>query len=191
MRSHLPLNLWREKLDAHPEVKVIQTMRDPGDTLVSYFHHFRSDAMIGAFNGTWDDFFTWFQDGRLPYGDPFIHATEWYKYNVRRPNSLIVKYEDVLSDPRREIRRIAKFLDYDLRPSEIDLIAKKTTFDAMKPKWDAFMAHNPMWHCDKSTFMRRGGVGDARNYLTEAQATFLREQKRRFFAPLNVVFSRK
>ena len=40
-KCHLQHQLWEPNLDKNPNVKIIQTTRNPKDTLVSYYHHFR------------------------------------------------------------------------------------------------------------------------------------------------------
>ena len=94
-KCHMMYKLWKPNLDKHPTVKIIETTRNSKDTLVSFYHHFRSDGMLGGFNGTWDQYFEWVKQKRLPWGDLFEHTAEWYEYNKNRPNSLVVKYEDI------------------------------------------------------------------------------------------------
>ena len=38
LKSHLPYPLWKNSIQKHPELKIIQTIRNPKDTLVSYYH---------------------------------------------------------------------------------------------------------------------------------------------------------
>ena len=68
-KSHLPFSLWRKNIEKHPDIKIIQTIRNPKDTLVSFYHHYRSDGAGGAFNGTWDQYFERFRGRKLIWGD--------------------------------------------------------------------------------------------------------------------------
>ena len=80
MKTHLPYSHWKEQLDKHPNMRVIQTIRNPKDTLVSLFHHMSNDDTIGGFNGTWNQFFELFKEKRLPYGDFFEGTSAWLKF---------------------------------------------------------------------------------------------------------------
>ena len=62
MKTHLPYEVWKHQLEKHPDIKVIQTIRNPKDTLVSWYHHCRSDSQMGAFHGTWDQYFEIFKE---------------------------------------------------------------------------------------------------------------------------------
>ena len=84
MKTHLPFELWEKQLKKHPNLRVIQTIRNPKDTLVSYYHHYRSDPTMGAFNGTWDQFFKLFKEKKLPWGDYFQHNAAWYRFNKNK-----------------------------------------------------------------------------------------------------------
>ena len=56
IKTHLPLCYWKDALDKSPGTKVIQTVRNPKDTLVSLYHSCRMNQYFGWFNGTWDQF---------------------------------------------------------------------------------------------------------------------------------------
>ena len=36
MKTHIPYQIWQKQLEKHPDLKVIQVIRNPNDTLVSY-----------------------------------------------------------------------------------------------------------------------------------------------------------
>ena len=57
LKTHLPLCYWKDALDRSPETKVIQTIHNPKDTLVSFYHFHRMNKLLGCLNGTWDEFF--------------------------------------------------------------------------------------------------------------------------------------
>ena len=69
-------------------------------------------------------------------------------------------------------------MGYDLTPSEISSIVEQTTFDAMK----ANPAANVSWvkafpnKGVTTEFMRKGQVGDWRNYFTDEQSARVDEE---------------
>ncbi len=41
LKTHLPLDFWKHNIDKHPELKMIMTIRNPKDVLVSYYHFYQ------------------------------------------------------------------------------------------------------------------------------------------------------
>ena len=190
MRTYLPHQIWKDNIDKHPNVKIIQTIRNPKDTLVSYYHHFRSDAMIGRFNGSWDQFFQRVKDQKLSYGDMFHHTAEWYKFNVDRTNSLILEYEDMKKNPRSHVIKIANFLGQDIPDSKtIDLIVEKSSFKTMGKKINSFFKYNKSWDSNKSQFIRKGEIGDWVNYFSNEQSTYIDDRSEELLHPLGLTFN--
>ena len=184
MKTHLPYELWKQQLEKHPNIKVIQTVRNPKDTLVSYYHHCRSGSSIGAFHGSWDQYFELFKQKRLPFGDYFEHIADWYKFNKDRKRSLILVYEEMKKSHRDHVIKIAKFLGYDLSDKVVDLIVEKTTFKDMSKT----VKHSPGWKSDRSNFIRKGEVGDWANYFSEDQSKFIDAKCKEYLEPLGLKF---
>ncbi len=57
IKCHLPYELMKDNVERRPNMKIIQTLRNPKDCLVSYYHHMRADEFTGPYNGTWDQYF--------------------------------------------------------------------------------------------------------------------------------------
>ena len=189
MKTHLPYELWKNQLRRYPNVKVIQTIRNPKDTLVSFYHHFRSSGQLGTFNGTWDQYFELFKQKRLPWGDYFEHNAEWYKFNRGRKESLVLIYEDMKKSHRDHVIQIAKFLGQDLTDKLIDMIVQKSSLKEMSVSVnEMFEKEIPSWKSDRSQFVRKGQVGDWVNYFSEEQSQFIDEKCKEYLEPLGLSF---
>ena len=189
MKTHLPYELWKDQLEKYPHVRVIQNIRNPKDTLVSYYHHFRSSGQLGAFHGTWDQYFELFVQKRLlPWGDYFEHNADWYNFNKNRNESLILVYEDMKKSHRDHVIKIAKFLGYDLSDKVIDLIVEKSSFKDMSKIINDKMHKAPNWKSERSEFVRKGQVGDWVNYFTEEQKEFVDAKYKEYLKPLGLNF---
>ena len=188
MKTHLPYGLWKNSLEKHPNMKVIQTIRNPKDTLVSYYHHARSDGTLGAFNGTWDQFFQLMKEKKLPWGDFFEVSVDWYKFNKDRENSLVLQYEEMKKYHKDHVIRIAKFLGHDLPDKTIDLIVKNSTIKEMSKKFDTVQKNDVTWKSDRSHFIRKGHVGDWVNYFSKDQNEYIEAKCKEYFDPLGLSF---
>lgn len=78
----------------------------------------------------------------------------------------------------REIERIARFLGYDLSPEMITSITEQTQFKTMQKNPAANMAWTDKYRSNSETvkFMRKGRIGDWRNYFSEEQSALLDEE---------------
>ena len=182
MKSHLPYQIWKHLLEKHPTLKTIQTMRNPKDTLVSYYHHMRADIHTGAFHGTWDQFFEMFKEKRLPWGDYFEHTVNWYKFNKDRKESLVLVYEEMKKSHRDHVLKIAKFLGYDISDKVTDTIVEKTSLNAMSKDFNDMLKESPAWKSDRAGFIRKGEIGDS-----EGQSEFVDAKCKEYLEPLGII----
>ncbi len=71
-----------------------------------------------------------------------------------------VSYEDMKSNPEREIRKIADFLKIPVSKDRIREIAQETSFEAMKSNPTTNYSHWDSWLRNKNEadFMRKGNL---------------------------------
>ena len=188
LKTHLPYELWKNQLDKHPDLKIIQTIRNPKDTLVSYYHHLCGDDQSGGFKGTWNQFFEVFQQKRLPWGDYFEHNAEWYKFNKNRKNSLILIYEEMSKDPKTHVAKIANFIGHEISENAVDLIVENSTVEKISPKFKEMYKNFPAWNLEKSLFVRKGVVGDWMNYFSTEQSEYVDAKCKEYLEPLELNF---
>lgn len=151
IKTHLAL----DGLPFYPHVKYIVVGRDPRDVFMSLWNHYASHTpafvqFINAYPGRvgppfpvppdsirdfWRDWisrgwFDWEHEG-YPYWGNMHHVQTWWTYR-HLPNTLLVHFADLLTDCRREIRRIAAFLDVAVSDEQIATIADATSLGAMR-----------------------------------------------------------
>jgi hypothetical protein len=168
-KSHLP----REWL---PDgARYVYVERDGLDVLLSYFHFYR--AYLG-FEGSLDDFYRRFIEGRLQYGSWFEHVAGW-RARASDPDVLIVRYENLLSDRKASIRGIVEFLGWDCDERCVDRAVTESSFDAMKKRESVFDHATALLlerGVSPESFLRAGESGRGADALTDAQARKIRER---------------
>ena len=187
IKTHLPLDLLKENIDKLPNMKIIQTIRNPKDTLISMYHMLRMTKNLGSFNGTWDDFFSMVTSSRGPGSDLFEFTLAWYNYNKNRKNSLVLIYEEMKEDLRSHVVKIASFLGRKLSDKVIDYITEKTTFQNMAndPKYNR--EDVPIFDKSKSKFLRKGTVGDWVGYMSDEQSAYVDAKYKELFVPAGLL----
>jgi len=161
-KTHLPYDLVPKPRDQATKPRHIYVMRNPKDTAVSWYHH------IISFHPTssWGEYFEKFFKGEVFYGSWFDHVLSWWKHKDD-PNILFLKYEEMKKDLPSTIEKIAKFVGKELSKQIVERIADQVTFTAMKKEGNA----NYTWYKQFSgEFIRKGQVGDWRNYFTDEQS---------------------
>jgi hypothetical protein len=104
----------------------------------------------------------------VEFGNYFDHLLSWLPHKDDK-NVLFLKYEDMKRDLRGAVSQIASFLEADLSGDVIDKIANLTSFGKMKV--DNSVNYSWSERRDKrGEFMRKGIVGDWKNFLTAEQS---------------------
>lgn len=153
--------------------QVLYVARDPKDACISFFHHLTHQAPEdGGFPGTLDEFVDDFIQGKIVFGTWQRHIVSWYKF-VHDPRFLFLTYAELKASLPKQVRRIAAHLRVEppLSEEEVERILPKLSVDWMKTNIDKFNPRSVRWldKGDGFSFVRKGAIGDAENYLTAEQ----------------------
>ena len=168
-KTHLPYDMVAKMVEQG--TKVVVGLRNPKDTLVSYFHFYQ---MVIAFNfkGTFGQFFELFRTKHLLYGDPIEFSLGWWNQR-HRDNVYICFYEDFNENAFEEVEKIAKFLGQDLTKEQTEAIVQWASFKNMKQEKTTNYSNFEPFDFKVSPYMRKGTVGDWKNYLSETQSKYI------------------
>ncbi|NXS48330.1 ST1C1 Sulfotransferase, partial [Balaeniceps rex] len=162
MKTHLPVQLVPPSF-WEQNCKIIYVARNAKDNLVSYYHfHRMSKGMPDP--GTWEEFIEKFMTGK---GDELQSA-----------------------NPKKEIQKILKFLEKDVNQEVLNTILHNTSFEIMKenPMTNYTTEFQGIMDHSISPFMRKGVVGDWKNYFTVAQNEKFDEDYKKKMADTSLVF---
>ena len=172
-KSHFPYDLMPCGLPSTTPGRYIYVARNPKDVAVSYYHHCQRQIYY-PLKLQWDEYFkASLIDGILAYyGDYFDHVLSWWKHR-NDPNVLFIKYEDMKKDLPSSVSKIARFLGSNIGENTITKIAELTKFENMKKTSTANHSWGDGFIFLPNTsvkFMRKGIVGDWKNYFTSEQS---------------------
>ena len=177
-------------------------MRNPLDTVVSYFHHIKSEVAPEYANTTFDQFVEEFITGKTDWNDYWDHIVSWIEQKSQTDNILYVKYEEMKRDPRNVILKVADFMGFDLsqNPQLLDKIVHESSLDVMKKSINESMSslkgHNNKFVIPKKmsrlldlmnqadvmdgfselAFIRKGIIGDYKNHLNGDQEARIKKK---------------
>lgn len=159
--------------------RFIYVWRNPEDVAVSYFHLYRRYL---RFEGTFDDFFERFLEGRVQYRSWFRHVAGWRQAAARDSKILMVSYEGLRADPVEGIGRIARFCGVTADETRLKEVARLSDFSRMKKDEDKFDHLGELmrtWGIRPGSFIREGKVGRGEGLLDAARISALKEARAR------------
>ena len=185
LKSHLQEHvLHKSVMEGKP--KVIVVMRNPKDQLVS-FYHFHKNLPVLGFPGTWNEFFELYKKKELYYGDIFDFDVGWWKHRDEE-NVLFLKFEDMKRDLNSTVQQIAQHCQVQLSPSQVGRIVAQGDFQAMK-SCGAVRRSVESVGMTLEDFLRKGEVGDWRNYFTPEQSAYVDAQCVERLNPVGLQFA--
>ena len=166
------------------KVKVIHVRRGIPDTLVSFYHFYRINPHLGCFKGTFEDYFRFYEAGRLMYGDPIAYNQQWW--DVRdRERILCLSYEEMKRDIRDVIRRIASFLNRAITDETVGRIAEASTLAKMKE--NTYNDISVIWkkpdEKKEKKFYRKGIIGDWKTHFNHDLTARLEQRLKQTTVP--------
>ncbi|MEA5536439.1 sulfotransferase domain-containing protein [Crocosphaera sp. XPORK-15E] len=174
IKTHLPYNLT----PYHPDAKYIYVARNPFDCAVSFYHHTRGFIKHYDFaEGTFDEFFECFINGEVDFGDYFDNLVLWYE-NKNDHNVLFLTYENMKIDSKKAIIKIIHFLgepyiDRIKNEQILNKIIINSSLENMKKEQQRWSSKRPE---NMPPFIRKGQVGDWKNYFSPEQQQRLTEK---------------
>ena len=206
IKTHLPV----QGLPLYDEVRYIHTARDGRDALMSMHNHFTGysptqfenfdrigleDPTIGRpyprFPSNPAEFFRIWISTPAVAGDSegtpspsFFDLEVGYWAARRRPNVLLVHYNDLKADLDGEMRRIAAFLDIAVDEAVWPSLVAAAGFEAMRAAGDELMPQTRGMFVEGSQrFFNKGVNGRWRDVLTDADLTLYADKAHQKFSP--------
>ena len=183
-KSHLPFCLLpSELLDT---CKIVLCIRNPKDTIVSYYHY---DKLLKhhGYTGDFASHFDLFMSDTVMYAPYFAYVVEAWKRRDH-PNLCVIFYEDMKKDQEAAVRKVAKFLGKELSEEKIKSLVQHLDFKSMKQNkavnYEALI-QNP----EGGSFMRKGQVGDWKNYFTDEMSARVDDAIKKYCTPIGLEFT--
>ncbi|KAK3605554.1 hypothetical protein CHS0354_013195 [Potamilus streckersoni] len=195
LNTHFPLHMLPKDL-LEKKRKIIQVMRNPKDIVVSMYNHSKS-MRIGVsrfYSGTFSDYLSLFYSLEgVAKGGWNKYVRDFEKFVKDNPDYpiLTLYFEDIKQDPKKEITKVAKFLDVSYTEELITAVTEKCEFENLKKAnkeiKDDYISRN--LGCNGKQFIyRKGTVGDWKNWFTVAQNELFDETFERWMSGSELKF---
>jgi estrone sulfotransferase len=148
--------------------KVIYLIRDGRDVYVSYYFHKLNQLPSGC---TFREFLKRQDHYPCTWGE---HVSSWL-FSLSPSNLLLVRYEDLIRDCPKELKRIASYLGLDRTANQLSLASEKSSFDNMRRielvKGRLYKDQGP------KVFMRKGKSGDWKDFFGQDEKTVFKSRE--------------
>lgn len=163
VRTHLPY----DKAPIHPLAKCIYISRNPYDTAVSLYNEL---CAINEFEGSFDDFFSFFLHSQMAYNDYFEHHKGWLQRKTNQ-HVLWITFEDLKTYPKNVIKQIGDYLGGEYQRNVLDEfilqeVIRQSSFVNMKLNENILVASNPN-RINGYSFFTSGLIGEYKKYFSE------------------------
>ena len=168
IKTHLHYQMLPESVFTSG-AKVLYVSRDARDVCVSFYHYSRI-LRVYKYQGSFSEFRDSFTHDTMLYGPYREHVKGYLEHS---DTVLCLTYEQMHQDRASVVRKVAEFLDVALTDADVDNIVENTSFEVMKRNPDTnfqqWVKNGMFPQPDEGTFMRKGVVGDWKNYFTEEE----------------------
>ncbi|XP_033124027.1 amine sulfotransferase-like isoform X1 [Anneissia japonica] len=153
------------------KAKIVFVIRNPKDSVVSYFHFAQPFRYAEEFD-TWEGFLKCFMSEGMPGRSWFNYNLTYWKHRNEK-NFYWTTYENMKLDIRSVIEDVASFLGHPASGEKLDKLVKLADFSRMNKKYDgrfpkASVPDN-VREAIPFKILRKGQVGDWKNKFTVAQ----------------------
>ncbi|KAL6616689.1 hypothetical protein ACP70R_038959 [Stipagrostis hirtigluma subsp. patula] len=179
LATHLPHSLLPERvMDESFGCRIVYICRDPKDALVSLWHFTKKAApaaVVDAQSFTFQEMFELFCEGRCPNGPQWHHVLQYWQESVRRPDKVMfLRYEEMLREPERNLKKLAKFMGCEFSDEEeeagvVRAIVELCSLEKMK-NMEVNRSGSTKLGVKSESYFRKGVVGDWSRHMTPEMA---------------------
>lgn len=127
IKTHLPIQLLPKAIwTVRP--RIIYTARNPKDSAVSFFHHYRN---MHGYRGDMDAFYRAFLADEVAYAPFNDHILNFWKTRDE-PNVLFLTYEQMKSDLMAVLRRTQTFLGKSFGSEQLEQLCQHLDVETMR-----------------------------------------------------------
>jgi hypothetical protein len=150
--------------------KIIYIVRDPRDVFISYYE-FQLKRRVISDDCRLEEFLPRFMESAIEpkMGSWRDHVVSWIATRGGQENFLLLRYEEMLSNPQREATKIASFLGLDSQPERIGRAVELSSADRMRK---LEKEQSRQWRATKKTrqdkpFVRKAAAGGWKSALPQ------------------------
>ncbi|KAK6787056.1 hypothetical protein RDI58_015581 [Solanum bulbocastanum] len=165
--THLPYRVLPDSIKNSDYCKIIYIARHPKDTLISMWHFLNRNQKRLENPFPLEEAVESFCNGVHIYGPFFEHVLEYWEESKKNPQKILfLKYEDLKIDPKKEVAKIALFLEKPFgNEQDLEIVLKKCSLERLK-NLEVNKSGSVLVNVSNSSFFRKGIVGDWKNYMT-------------------------
>ena len=152
VKTHLPAS----NCPYSPEARYVYVTRHPVSCYLSCLEFTRTNGGPVAREGP--AALDWFCGNRMWWGSWPDHVAGWWDWAISRPNVRFVHFEEMKADLPAVLRRLAHFLSLEISDIELDLVARKCSFDFMKEREEWFEMSPPTVFAAGSSLFKSGSA---------------------------------
>ncbi|KAH7846051.1 hypothetical protein Vadar_009152 [Vaccinium darrowii] len=167
-QTHLPYQILEETVNSS-DCRVIYVVRNPKDTLVSVWHFVNSLELAKTAQWPLEEVVDQFCEGFLPFVPYYDHVLEYHKKSMERPKKFFfITYEELKSDPKTHVKKLAEFLGCPFDNEElVEEVVRSCSIETLRnhdvsKSSDVFSFYEFRYN----SYFRKGQVGDHKSYLT-------------------------
>uniref|UniRef100_A0ACD5XUB1 Uncharacterized protein n=1 Tax=Avena sativa TaxID=4498 RepID=A0ACD5XUB1_AVESA len=173
LATHLPLfSLLPREMSSGDRCRIVYLCRDPKDALVSRWHFERK--VDGGHHMELEEALAMFCEGVSECGPFWDHCLEYWKESLARPDKVVfLKYEEIVADPVRAVRKLAGFLGAPFSEEEESsgvpqAVVRLCSFETLTglPVNQAGGVDHGHFYMPNSAFFRKGVTGDWANHMS-------------------------
>ena len=186
LETHLSLELLPHNL--LDTCKVVSCLRNPKDTVVSFYHHEKL-LNVHGYTGNFPSYFDLFMDNLVMFSPYFQYTSELWKLR-NHPNMCLLFFEDMKKDLKASINKVAMFLGKELSEEQVEKLEIHLSFRKMKenPSVNKDGLKDMQLMDPSGSFFRKGEVGDWKNYFTADMSKRMDAAIEKYLKPIGLEF---
>ncbi|TMW88458.1 hypothetical protein EJD97_018541 [Solanum chilense] len=165
LHTHLPFHFLPNSI-INSNCKIVCVARNPKDTLVSLWHFFnsifRGNQEPYPLEKAVDEFCT----GVHQYGPYFENVLGYWLESQKRPEKILfLKYDEMIKDPKEQVRKLGLFLGKPFEKEEdLEKVVWRCSLERLR-NLEVNKNGSVIYGVPNDSYFRKGIVGDWKNYL--------------------------